>query len=381
MKRIKLIVFMLLASYSCTTKKSKTNITIFFEGIKKDTIFIGSWAPLSNSEKIDTVYISDGKLKYFLSINELNKIAIVPKSSALSNKKLITSSANIINLWMNKKDKMYINAKVHKNIIDYSVYGNNFSEQHSEARKKFLKLLEKSHQLRIKKSTYPINQRNDSIKKLINEESKKLFFKRIELAISFVEKNKNYEYSAWLLFNVINTNNKEKVIELFNELSSEVKASFWGIKLSKMVNGFKAFRTGYLFPEINTKTVTGKTINLKNYRGKYLLIDFWGSWCGPCIDEIPKLKEYYKNYNSKLEILGIACNDNKNKLSELISKMNIKWDNILSSNLKNDTNNFVDKFQIRVYPTKVLLDKNGHVIKTYIGSDKELFKDMDNLFK
>lgn len=62
-------------------------------------------------------------------------------------------------------------------------------------------------------------------------------------------------------------------------------------------------------PDFTLKTADDKNFTLSSLRGKYVVLDFWGSWCGWCIKGIPKMKRYYDRYKSKLEIVGIDCND------------------------------------------------------------------------
>lgn len=64
-------------------------------------------------------------------------------------------------------------------------------------------------------------------------------------------------------------------------------------------------------PDFTLKTADDKNFTLSSLRGKYIVLDFWGSWCGWCIKGIPKMKRYYDRYKSKLEIVGIDCNDTR----------------------------------------------------------------------
>jgi len=121
---------------------------------------------------------------------------------------------------------------------------------------------------------------------------------------------------------------------------------------------------------------SGKKINLKEYDGKLVIINFWATWCTPCKKEMPSLDRLYKNSNFKnLEILAINMEQpNKKKVKNFFTELNIK-------NLKIffDTNlNFVEEFKLRGVPTTVLINKNGYEFARIIGEvnfeDKNFLK-------
>jgi thiol-disulfide isomerase/thioredoxin len=126
--------------------------------------------------------------------------------------------------------------------------------------------------------------------------------------------------------------------------------------------GFYGTQKGMRPPPFKGKDViTGKELSLNDFKGKYLFIDFWGSWCVNCIPEIPRLSAIYSSMDkSKVAFLGIAGRDNISSLRNMISKMNIAWPNILSDSL----NQIVEKYSIEAYPSGILIDTAGKVVET-----------------
>ena len=115
---------------------------------------------------------------------------------------------------------------------------------------------------------------------------------------------------------------------------------------------------GYNAINFVAKSINGKTLNLNKLKGNYVLLDFWGTWCSPCREEIPKLKSIYEEYKDKnFVMIGIA-NDEIDKLKEFIDENDVRWEQILQSNDKN----IISDFGVVSYPTTFLIDIDGVII-------------------
>lgn len=102
-----------------------------------------------------------------------------------------------------------------------------------------------------------------------------------------------------------------------------------------------------------------KMVNLEDYRGKYLLLEFWGSWCKPCRETFPGLKRIYQQFNPKgFEILGLA-KDNKETMMKAITDDGIPWNNVL---LSSDQDELEKSYAVRSYPSNFLIDPAGKLI-------------------
>jgi thiol-disulfide isomerase/thioredoxin len=114
---------------------------------------------------------------------------------------------------------------------------------------------------------------------------------------------------------------------------------------------------------------TNSSIKLDNLKGKYVLLDFWAVWCGPCKDEIPNLKSLYEKIDkSKFEIIGIVADSPSDELKKIIDEEKIGWPQILSD----DTNKIKINYGIYRYPTTFLVNPEGIIVaKNLRGKELE----------
>jgi len=120
---------------------------------------------------------------------------------------------------------------------------------------------------------------------------------------------------------------------------------------------------GNIAPEISLADQDGKIISLSSFRGKYVLVDFWASWCGPCRGENPNVVAAFEKYKNKnFTILGVSLDDNKESWMEAIYQDKLNWQHV--SDLKKWESIVVSAYQIEGIPFNVLIDPAGKIIAT-----------------
>jgi cytochrome c-type biogenesis protein len=115
----------------------------------------------------------------------------------------------------------------------------------------------------------------------------------------------------------------------------------------------------------------GKTVEFSQYRGKTVLLNIWATWCGPCLKEIPDLKEIHRDYKDKgVVVLGVLLDSESPEAAKPIVIDQLKID--YPTWYGND--DFAKQFGIQAFPTTVIIDKNGKVVSQNLGlQNKERF--------
>jgi len=117
---------------------------------------------------------------------------------------------------------------------------------------------------------------------------------------------------------------------------------------------------GDIAPEIELPDTKGNLVALSSFRGSLVLVDFWASWCGPCIKEQPTLLKLHNSYPDKLSIYGVSMDTKKPLWTAAIAKGKLPWTNV--SDLKYWQSPVVSAYMLQSVPLNFLIDKNGIIL-------------------
>ncbi len=153
-----------------------------------------------------------------------------------------------------------------------------------------------------------------------------------------------------------------------NMLTSEATANVFGGHLKKAVIDAKFNTVGSVALDFSQADVNDKQVSLSQFRGKYVLIDFWASWCGPCRRENHNLVKTYNKYKDKnFTVLGVSLDEDKGKWQAAIKKDELTWTHV--SDLKGWENEVAQKYRITAIPRNLLLNPEGKIVAKDLRGD------------
>ena len=180
-------------------------------------------------------------------------------------------------------------------------------------------------------------------------------------------------------YNMLKYYSLEEVCRYYDRLSERVKQTKKGRELGKQLEVMRQFAPGNPAPDFELPTPEGDTLALHDFLGRVVILDFWASWCAPCLGEMPVMREIYEKYHDKgLEIVGISLDDKRERWVRAIEKEGLVWDQVSSLKGRDDCP-VARLYQVIGIPKLYIIDENGKIVANDLRGEA-LKEKIDELF-
>lgn len=217
----------------------------------------------------------------------------------------------------------------------------------------------------------------EEVRKLYNE----YVTKKVELAKKHIENNLHKMSGGYIFGQFAEFMGENVANETLAKGDSTFKSAPGVAEAAKRLDVLKQVAVGQKFTDFTSKTPDGKTQKLSDYagKGKYVLVDFWASWCPACRQEMPNVAKAYKDYKSKgLEVVGVSLDENQDHWTKAIKEMTMTWPQL--SDGEDWEGEAVTVYGVESLPQTILIDPEGVIIEKNLKGDdlsnklKEIFK-------
>lgn len=335
-------------------------------------------------EKMDTILVKKDKFTYTATLEkprELNFIA----PGALRGQR----GAGMCRIIAVPGEKAELKGDVKSR---YDITGSKFYQQYHQ-----VDLMKEASQKKMTALSDSLNNlmkngaKQEDVYKIYSEKMPALVKEQNEKFFAYIAQHANEEATATLVTDFEDPADMEKAKNMLSEtirngrMKDLYEPVFEQVKKQKEMEekSAKLQAAGVEAPDFTLKDIEGNDFTLSSLRGKYVILDFWGSWCGWCIKGMPQMKEYYKKYAGKFEIVGVDCNDTDQKWKDAVKKHELPWKHVYNPRANSEeeqAKSVLGKYGITGFPTKIIISPEGKIVKTIVGEDPAFYTLLDELF-
>lgn len=331
---------------SCTGAKKEYSISGAIRGADTGMVYLQKY-DLDKWINVDSVELQSGKFAFKgqIGLPEMWHLSIPDKQVFLP---VFVENATVeIEIFPDSVEKSIIKGSAsHDTYKQYLTLNEIINKRMEEVYKEWKKARESNDSVTMKRA--------DSISGLLDEEMKKQL-------VAFAKTNNKTVVSPYLVMRNSWQFELADLEDIVAALDTSLNSSQYMQTLNKRIGILKSVAIGQIAPDFTMNDTTGTPVTLSSFKGKFLLLDFWASWCSPCRAENPNVVKAYQAYKAKnFEVLGCSFDQNREKWIKAINDDHLAWKQV--SDLKGWANAAGKLYGVNSIPANVLLDKDMKII-------------------
>jgi peroxiredoxin len=325
------------------TKKDNASIKGNIKGLKDNEVYISYHE--ADKAKTDTVAVKEGKFMWSGKIADPQKVYIGTKQRYMElfmENSPVTVTGNI--------DSFYYSTVKGSAVHDeYKAFGRSIKGITDVEDDLYQKL-------------YDLRDGSEADKAIVEKQIDSMRTIRRGKMMDYISAHPSSPVSVNMVEDMAMMGEFSTIDSLYKMLSSAAQQTTTGKRLGKRIDILRRSAMGAQITDFVQADVNGKPVKIADYRGKYVFIDFWASWCGPCRAENPNVLKAYNTFKDKnFTVLGISLDDKADKWKEAIEKDGMPW--VQVSDLKGFNNEVSSYYGIQAIPYSFLIDPNGKIIE------------------